>query len=36
MHKIILGKTNDLLNPQGKATRAEAANILYRYLQLED
>ncbi len=35
MHKVIQGKDDKTLDPQGQATRAEAAAILQRYIQLD-
>lgn len=33
---IITGKTNNIFDPKGEVTRAEAAVMLYRYLNIED
>lgn len=35
MHGVITGKPGNLLDPQGSATRAEAATMLHRFLELD-
>lgn len=35
VYNIIIGKDDGMLNPQGQATRAEAATIVYRYLTMD-
>ena len=36
MNKIVQGKNDNVLDPQGGATRAEAATMLYRYCTKEE